>query len=69
MGCKYCDDKDSLILTGKTEKIFDEEFQFAMWITSASYKNGSRMIVAEIGNKRMVSKKINYCFMCGRKLI
>ena len=62
--CKYCDDEESIIIQGKKEKIFGEDFPVDIWISCSN----PRRLLVHVRDKEMISLKIKYCYMCGRKL-
>lgn len=62
--CDYCKKYDSKVVFGKTFDLFGEKNQCALYIQEGE----ERKLNVHIGNATIFSKKIKYCFMCGRKL-
>lgn len=62
--CEYCEEVDSKVVTGKRAHIFCNSYDATMKIKEGS----ERKIEVKMGEATLLTKKIKYCFMCGRKL-
>ncbi len=61
--CEYCDREDSETMQGNQYKILGETFSTGVYVGE-----GSRDLIVEFGNERIIQGKIRYCPMCGKKL-
>lgn len=62
--CKYCKETNSKSIVGKRMHVLYNSYD-----ASVSIKEGKdRKIEVKMGDVAVLTRKIKYCYMCGRKL-